>query len=365
MPLLSLQIIECSGILASSPKDQTNTGTGTSTSPSSGNISTGFANEVVFGFMSNAGTNNPEFTLGGSFINTGLSEINDNVSHQVCWVEYQVLNSTQTIAATATSATNADWIAAVASFQTDENPAPPTKITFINAGAQTASNASPQSPALPTNHAAGDLLLLFCIQASAAAITFTPPAGWTSIARNSNATRSMTIEVFAKIDNGSESAPSTACSSAAGGWATQIGCWRNVDDGVISDATAVSSDSAAAATFQPTGITTGTPNAWVISYVGTKDDNALNFNTANGYTARMSGASYDDTAGNGSDYSVGVADQEFSTTGAKTCPTWNESTNGNDAWVALTLALRPKTLVWGGRPDGRAGAVLMTQLLAT
>ncbi len=175
----------------------------------------------------------------------------------------------------------------------------------------------------------------------------------------------MTIEVFAKIDNGSESAPSVAVSAAAAGWTAQIGAWYNVDDGVIEDAADVSSNAAAAATFQPTGITTNTPNAWVISYVCSKDDNALNYNNQNGYLDRMSGANYDTILGNGSDQAIGVADKEFASSGAQTCPTWNQSINGTDAWVGLTLALRPKTLVWGGRPDGSIGAALMTQLLAT
>jgi len=185
---------------------------------------------------------------------------------------------------------------------------------------------------------------LICFQASASGITFTPPAGggWTSLARNSNATRSATLEVFWKVAVGGDSAPSVACSSAAGGWCTQIMTYRGVNITTPEDTADVSSDSAAAGTWQPTGISVTTAGGWVLSLVGTKDDNALNFSVANGYTLRMSGASYDDTAGNGSDYSIGLSDQEFASTGAKTCPTWNQSANGTDAWVGLTMCLKPQ-----------------------
>lgn len=216
-------------------------------------------------------------------------------------------------------------------------------ITLVNVAAQAANNSSPQSPAIPTNTTTNDLMLLICLQSSAAAVTYTPPAGggWSSIARNSNVTRAMTLEVFAKTAGASETAPSVACSAATAGWAAQIATFRGVNNVVIEDQADVSSDSAAAGTWQPTGISTNTANAWVLSVVGSKDDNALNFSVANGYTADMSGANYDNTLGNGSDYSVGLAHQEFASTGAKTCPTWNQSVNGTDAWVGLTLALLP------------------------
>lgn len=205
-------------------------------------------------------------------------------------------------------------------------------------------------------------MLLFCTQASAAAVTFTPPAGWTSIARNSNATRAMTIEIFAKFHSGTESDPSVTVSAATAGWTTQTAAYRGVDRATIEDATEVASDAAAAATWQPTGITTVYAGAWVISAVTSKDDNALNFSVANGYTARMSGANYDTTLGNGSDQAIGWGDQEFLTPGAKTCPTWNQTLVGTDAWVGLTIALRPMTILYE-RPYGSRGQTQMLQLL--
>lgn len=352
-----------SGADPTSPFDQENGATsGATNSLATGSITPSQDNELIIAGVWDAGDGGV-FSINGGFT---IAQQNPAAGSNNYGGALAYLIQTTAAAANPTwSDTNAQMRAAtIASFKFSSN-APPTKILFRAAGAQAASNASPQSPALPTGHAAGDTLLLFCSQASAAAVTFTPPAGWTSIGRNSDATRAMTIEVFAKIDNGAESAPSVATSAATAGWTAQIGAWYNVDDGVIVDATAVSSNAAAAATFQPTGITTLTNYAWVISYVCSKDDNALNYNTQNGYTDRMSGANYDTTVGNGSDQAIGVADKEFSSAGAQTCPTWNESVLGNDAWVGLTLALRPKTLVWGARPDGLGGQGLMTQLLAT
>ncbi len=223
----------------------------------------------------------------------------------------------------------------------------PPKISFVNVGAAATNNASPQTATLPASAQAGDLLLLLCLQSSTAAVTFAS-SGYISLARNSDATRVMTLEILGKIHSGSESNPSVTCSSAASGWIVAMVAYRGVDQAIIQDATAVLSNAAAAQTFQPTGITVSMVWDWVLSVVGSKDDNTLNFNTANGYTSRMAGAGYQGTLGSGSDYSLGLADQEFSSSGAKTCPTWNESANGNDAWVALTLALKPLGLMYEG-----------------
>jgi len=212
--------------------------------------------------------------------------------------------------------------------------------SFVAAGTWFEANASPQTPGMPAGHVKDDWLLIFIVQSSASAITFSA-SGYTSLGRNSNATRTMTIEALGKLDNGSESAPSVSCSSATAGWGGAILAWRGGNRTTFEDAAAVLSDAAAAATFQPTGITTTTNGAMMISFAATKDDNALNFNTANGFTARASGAAYDGSAGNGSDYSIAVGDKIIAILGAATCPTWNQSVNGTDAWVALTLALKP------------------------
>lgn len=212
-----------------------------------------------------------------------------------------------------------------------------------NLGAQTASNGTPQVPALPTSIVAGDLLVLICLQSTLGSVTFTPPGGggWTSRGRNANATQAMTLEVFTKTAVGGDSDPSVGGNNTASGWCTQTAAYRGVNTVTVLDQTTVLADAAAAQTWQPTGITTQTNGACVLSIVGSKDDNALTLSVANGYSIRMGGASYDATAGTGSDYSVGMAEQIFASAGAKTCPTWNQSANNNDAWVGITLALIP------------------------
>jgi hypothetical protein len=142
---------------------------------------------------------------------------------------------------------------------------------------------------------------------------------------------------------GSEAARTTTVpagySTTSGGLQIQVLVYSGVDTTTQIDATAVTSTGAAAATFTPTGITTATAGARVLSCVLTADDNTLNFGGAGnslGYSPRIS-TNY--TAGG--DNCHAIADAEFDAAGAKTCPTWNESTVGDDAWCAVTLALRP------------------------
>ena len=78
----------------------------------------------------------------------------------------------------------------------------------------------------------------------------------------------------------------------------------------------------------------------VVSAVATSDDNTLAIGTANGFTGRMTGTSYNSTAGG--DHSVGLADKVQATGGtATTMLTWNQTANATDWWAAITFALRP------------------------
>jgi hypothetical protein len=124
--------------------------------------------------------------------------------------------------------------------------------------------------------------------------------------------------------------------------------FRGVNQTTPIDATATTGSSAASATFTAPSITTATANAWVLSLVITGDDNALNFNTANSFTLRASGAAYDDTIFE--DFSYGAATVLKATAGATTMPIWNQSVNGNDSWAGLTTALRAATVP--GAPTG-------------
>lgn len=219
---------------------------------------------------------------------------------------------------------------------------PATHIEYVFAGPQAASNASPQNATLPTDWAPGDRLLLICSQSSAAGVTFSA-TGFTSIARNSNATRAMTLEIFEKIAVAGEATPSVTCSSAASGWTAQLLALRNADAITLEDAADVSSDGAAAATFTPTGITTVNRESVALIATCSKDDNALAFALFTGtlgWTMAMGLAGYDTTLGTGSDQAILVALKRMETAGASAAPVIRETAVGNDAWVALAVALR-------------------------
>jgi hypothetical protein len=251
-------------------------------------------------------------------------------------------------------------------------------LSHVNAGAASFDNASPLSPSLPSGIQEGDLLVLVCAQTTASGVAFAA-SGWTSIARNSNATRAMTLEVFAKYATASESAPTVTCDLASSGWICAIDAYRGakLSFTALEDATEVLSNAAAAATFTPSSITLATVGAMVLSVVATKDDNALGLSVVNGYTTTMSGAAYDGTTGNGSDYAIGLAYQVYGSTGAKTCPTWQQTAVGSDAWLALTIAIAPRTdttvtpdaatiTITGSAPTVTAGAgTVVTPAAAT
>lgn len=117
-----------------------------------------------------------------------------------------------------------------------------------------------------------------------------------------------------------------------------IVAFRGVDTTTPIDVTSVSDTSAAGATFTPTGLTTTTNDAWVLSSVISADDNTLGLlsGSEQGFTVR---ATDETTIGN--DASIGIASKEITTAGSVTNPTWEQTVNEPDSWVAITLALRP------------------------
>ena len=178
-------------------------------------------------------------------------------------------------------------------------------------------------------------------------LTEWPPAGWNKRANTSLREMGATdlkIIVFWKVLAGGDTNPSFTVPStwAAGGISAAIGVWRGIDTITPFDvANDVTGNTAAADQWTPPSITTVTPDAWVISAVATSDDNALAIVTANGFTARLTGANYDNSAG--ADHSLGVADRVQATAGAVTMLRWDQTVNGTDQWAGITLALRPAT----------------------
>lgn len=223
---------------------------------------------------------------------------------------------------------------------------------WAGSGAQTvtATPAATLTPALPTNWAVGDLLVMLVAgRSSGSTITNTFSNAWTLLNSQffeiSTGLNDLWIGVYTRVAATGEAAPTVTPDSvflvagaATGGISAQIAAFRNTS-GEIDVAAAVNSN-AAAATWTPPSVTTVTPYCLIVSCVATADDNALNFNTVNGFSLVMSGANYDTTTG--SDHAVGMAFMVKESAGAVTMPVWNESAVGNDAWVGVTCAFRVK-----------------------
>ena len=268
--------------------------------------------------------------LGLSTGTTGITTVTS--SSTVAWVAWQVALK---------PASDAD-----PNIDTVRNP------EYVGSGAQTVTVTigATLSPALHASTTAGDLLV--CVIAgrpNGSTITNTFSNTWQLAGERfreigAGAT-DLYLGVYYRYAQPGETAPTVTpdadflTSSTTGGVSAQIATYRYTSN--VLDVAAAVGDSAAAATWTPPSVTTGTANCMVISCVATADDNALNHNTANSFTLAMSGASYDTTTG--SDHAVGMSYLLKATAGAVTMNIWNESAVGNDAWVGVTVAFRRKT----------------------
>ena len=224
-------------------------------------------------------------------------------------------------------------------------------IGFIGAGAQAVSTTSggTVTAAWPTSYTAiaGHVGVLIAAGKHNAGSSAAPdtPSGWTLVGTQFReiGTYDLQLTVWTRVLTAGLAATGitvpASYSTTSGGLTAQVAVFSGVDNTTIQDATAVLASNAAATTWTPTGITTVTNNAVVLSTVATADDNALNLTTTQSFTLRMSGASYDTTTGG--DHAVGLASKNIAVAGAVTNPTWNESLVGSDAWTGITLALRP------------------------
>lgn len=231
-------------------------------------------------------------------------------------------------------------------------------VTFVGAGAQVASEtaAATITPLLPGGTQANDLALAIVAGLPTDATEPATPAGWTKVTTRLReiGANDLRLSVYSRRLTGGDANPGfvlpNSWGGAAAGMSAQILVWRGVDTALEFDADAVLADAAAAATWGAPAITTIRPKAFVVSVVATADDNALGLQTANGFTARASGASYDTTLGG--EHAIGVADKEQAAAGVVTMPVWQQTVNGNDAWVGITLALRSasaeRSLLGGG-----------------
>lgn len=222
--------------------------------------------------------------------------------------------------------------------------------SFVGVGAQTVTLTigATLAPALHASTQAGDLLVMAIAgRPAGSTITNTFSKAWTLAGERFReiGTFDLYLGVYYRYAEPGETATTVTpdadflTSSTTGGVSAQVATYRYTSN--VLDVAAAVGDAAAAATWTPPAVTTGTPNCMVISCVATADDNALNHNTANSFTLAMSGASYDTTTG--SDHAVGMAYLLKTTAGAVTMNIWNESAVGNDAWVGVTVAFRRKT----------------------
>ncbi|HXF66699.1 MAG TPA: DUF6701 domain-containing protein [Burkholderiales bacterium] len=224
-------------------------------------------------------------------------------------------------------------------------------IAFVGASAQTASNTSGATltPVIPAASQAGDLAVLIVAGRPSDTTNPATPAGWTprSSRLHEVGANDLKILTYYRVLTGGDANPSVtvpaAWSGGGGGMSAQIAVWRGVDASNPFDVADTTADSAAVQDWVPPAITTVTPNAWVVSVVATSDNNALGFapGMGQGFTARMSGVTYDTTVGG--DHAVALADLEQAAPGSPTMPTWRQTVNFPDSWVGITFALRPAT----------------------
>lgn len=230
---------------------------------------------------------------------------------------------------------------------------------FVAAGAQTVTNTggATLSPALPAGTVTGDLLvMLIAGRCNGSTITNTFSNTWTIrgsqfLEIGAGAT-DLWIGVYTRIAQPSEAAPTVTPDadflpgSTTGGVSAQIAGFRYTADQL--DVAVATNTNTATQTWTPPSVTTVNPYAMVVSCVATADDNALNHNTANGFTLAMTGANYDTTTG--SDHAVGMSYLLQNSPGAVTMNIWNESAVGNDVWVGVTLAFTCGIPWWVNNP---------------
>lgn len=121
---MQVHYYEYSGIASTSGFDQSNSGqdiTGTNAAPSSGNVTTTVANELLLGGMVSSQAAAVTFTAGSSFTNR-------EGPIDTAWRMYssdRIVSSTGTYAYTGTLSGNDTWIALVATYKDSSSDPPP------------------------------------------------------------------------------------------------------------------------------------------------------------------------------------------------------------------------------------------------
>lgn len=149
------------------------------------------------------------------------------------------------------------------------------------------------TPALPTGHVAGDLLLMHVAHASASAMS--APSGW-ALAANVTIGGTHTMHLMWKWDGGSESIP-TFTGSTTGMWGA-LSAWSGV--GVKADPFNIAPATATGSGISMTGASmTSTVANCVAIWFFTQSDNGVQGAASGqtGITVAYNGAGYDSTTG--------------------------------------------------------------------
>jgi RHS repeat-associated protein len=240
---------------------------------------------------------------------------------------------------------NTSFLVSVATPITVTGVLPAPSISFRAAGDQTTGTGASINPILPSGTQAGDFAVLIVAGRPTNTTQPAAPAGWTlrSSSLREAGTNDLKIMTFYRVLNGTDPNPTvnlpTSWQGTAAGMSAQIAVWTGVNPATPFDVADAIGNAAAASSWTPPGISTVTARAQVVSAVATSDDNALALGTPQGFTARMTGANYDTTAGG--DHSVGLADKAQASAGAAAMPTWSQTLNASDTWAGITFALRP------------------------
>jgi hypothetical protein len=223
----------------------------------------------------------------------------------------------------------------------------------VGVGAQVAgsTNGATLSPAFPGGYSVVPddfMLVVVSGNTDTPGANPTTPTGLTlrTAVEHEVGARDLRTVTYYRILQAGDSAPQftipTAWSgAAAGGMTAQIAIYRGVDPFTPFDAADVTHtfDTLANGQWQPTGITTVTADARVLSIVSTTRVSAVALHTANSFTLRAGGAAYDTSEGG--ELSFGLADFLKQAAGATTNPVWVTSPAETTPVANITCALRP------------------------
>lgn len=228
-------------------------------------------------------------------------------------------------------------------------------ITFVGASGQAASTTSGGTiaGAWPSGYTAVADDVAFIVAAgkhnNGSSLAPSTPTGYTLLATefSEGGTYDLQLTVFYKVLTTGEAAAvitvPAAYSGNSGGLSRTTFVYRGMNVSSLIDAAAVLSDSnfVAFSSFTPSGVTTNSNNAMVISFVATADDNDLALSPAQSFTLRAGGVSYDTTIGG--DHSIGVADRIIASPSTPSMCGWNLALNSPDYWSAITASFAEGT----------------------